>query len=95
MKEKFTPGPWRRGKAGGCVVSDSNENLTVRGAYESGCIEYYGGYLIGESMTPSNAALISAAPDMYRMLKVISEKDQSWKSLIDPVIKKALNEGGQ
>lgn len=64
MERKFTPGPWRIGKNYGCVVSDTNENLNIRGAYEEESQDYYGGYLIGESIEKANAQLISTAPDL-------------------------------
>lgn len=51
MSAQHTPGPIREGKAGtNSIVSDN----PVPGMGGSDCIEYYGGHLIGESITPSN-----------------------------------------
>ncbi|MGL4754509.1 MAG: hypothetical protein ACRCXB_19215 [Aeromonadaceae bacterium] len=50
---KHTPEPWRVGRVG-TVVSDTPVPL-MRG---SDAIEYYGGHLIGESITEANARRI-------------------------------------
>lgn len=60
----WTPGPWRLGKQGGSVVAD----VPVPEMHGSDCVEYYGGHLIAESITPSNAKLIAAAPDLVSLL---------------------------
>lgn len=59
METKHTPGPWRVGRAGS-VVSDA----PVPEMGGSDAIEFYGSHLIAESITPANAALIAAAPDL-------------------------------
>lgn len=51
-----TPGPWRLGRVGS-VVSDH----PVQGMSGSDAVEYYGGHLICESVTESNARLIVEA----------------------------------
>lgn len=61
-----TPGPWRLGKCGGSVVADVPIQDGICG---SDCVEYYGGHLIAESVTPSNAKLIAAAPDLLALLQ--------------------------
>jgi hypothetical protein len=65
-----TPGPWRIGKQGGSVVAD----IPIPEIGGSDCIEYYGGHLVAESITPSNAKLIAAAPDMLEALQFIVEQ---------------------
>ncbi len=68
MSEKFTPGPWRVGKCSSsmAVVVADFPVPEISGSDE---IEYYGGHLIAESITPANARLAAAAPDMYEALK--------------------------
>lgn len=68
MERKFTPGPWMVGEKGGCVVSLSNEALTISGSFDEDSAKYYGGYLIGESITTTNATLIAQAPTMLDAL---------------------------
>ena len=52
---KHTPEPWRVGRHG-TVVSDT----PVPGIGGSDAVEYYGGHLIGESITEANARRIVA-----------------------------------
>lgn len=52
---KHTPEPWRVGRPG-TVVSDT----PVPGMGGSDAVEYYGGHLIGESITEANARRIVA-----------------------------------
>ena len=52
---KHTPEPWRVGRPG-TVVSDT----PVPGMGGSDAVEYYGGHLIGESITEANARRIAA-----------------------------------
>ncbi len=68
-----TPGPWHEGTNDGAVVSD---NPTTRWDLEA-CkdhpemdkarlseVDYYGGYIIAESILPEDRPLIAAAPDL-------------------------------
>lgn len=57
-------GNWSAGKCGGCVVSDQAGG-GVPGSDE---VEYYGGYLICESIGRSNIPIVSAAPNMLKAL---------------------------
>lgn len=66
-----TPGPWRVGE-GSYVVAD-HPVPEIRGSEE---VEHYGGHLICESVSPSNARLIAAAPDLLEALKAILEADE-------------------
>lgn len=66
-----TKGKWKLGKTGGTVVSDyvpDNANGNT-GHAET---DYYGGFLIAESILfKADAKLIAAAPEMFQMLKTI------------------------
>jgi hypothetical protein len=59
-KFKGTKGKCKIGIAGS-VVSEGSESLTIGGAIEKEAIEYYGGNLICESVSNSNAELIADA----------------------------------
>lgn len=64
-----TPGPWRLGKNGG-VVADVP---IIGGPDGSDDVAYYGGHLICESVTESNARLIAAAPDLLAACEAIHD----------------------
>lgn len=65
VKKEYNLGNWSIGKYN-CVVSDlPDQGTPVRGACER---DYYGGYLIGESVSQANARLISAAPDLVEAI---------------------------
>ncbi len=69
----FTPGPWRIGKHGSVVtdhrVGPATDDVT----------KDYGGYVICETVTPSNAALIVAAPYMYELLRrIVQDPELYW-----------------
>ena len=61
----LTHGPWRVGKNGE-VVTDSVVGL---GPCDAETLEYYGGNVICETVTPSNAALIAVAPEILEILQ--------------------------
>lgn len=64
-----TPGNWQLGKTGGTVVTDviPDNALTHTGHSDK---EYYGGYLIAESiLSKDDAKLISSAPDLLNACK--------------------------
>ncbi len=65
---KFTPSPWRKGRVAGTIVADTPSSMP-RPQYGEREKEYYGGYLIAESILPEHEDIISAAPDMYEALK--------------------------
>lgn len=69
METKFTPGPWRIGRNCGAVVADTEEGICIPGAFGDDAKEYYGGYLVGESISPGNSALIAAAPELLEALE--------------------------
>jgi hypothetical protein len=59
---KWTKGEWRPGFNGLSVVSDCNNGLYLSGTTGELAIDYYGGNLIAESVTPCKAKLIAQAP---------------------------------
>lgn len=62
----FTPGPWRVGRDGS-VVADTPVGIRAAGGAED--VEYYGGYLVCETVSPSNARLIAQAPLLFELLQ--------------------------
>ena len=71
---KFTPGPWKHGKCGS-VVSESVEGIRFT---NDANFKAYGGYLVCETVTPSNARLISKAPEMLELLKDLVKTTITW-----------------
>ena len=62
MKEK-----WSKGKHAGCVVSDAPNPHG-----DNGGTEYYGGYLVAESIPrQDHVNLIAAAPDLLEALEEV------------------------
>jgi hypothetical protein len=86
---------WRRGKNGGCIVSNI---IPQRTQYKDSDFEsekeYYGGYLIAESIPDEKTLnLMLSAPDLLEALQNIENDDNSipstiWKMRND-AIKKA------
>jgi hypothetical protein len=63
----FTPGPWRLGNSHGIVIADTPVNEGGTGHDDT---DYYGGYLIAESIAKvSDAKLIAAAPELLEALQ--------------------------
>jgi hypothetical protein len=65
-----TPGPWREGKWGGSVVTDTPPDR-MGYVYE---ILWYGGYVICESASRTDISVISAAPDLLAACKAFVRK---------------------
>ena len=71
-----TPGPWRYVVLGrtkrrvemGAVVADSS---TRPGSDED--VQHYGGHMVCESVSPVNARLIAAAPDLLEALDALEK----------------------
>lgn len=66
---KHTPGPWSVGPKGGCVVSVAPIQDIPEGTGHAD-IEYYGGYLICESIWRNeDARLIAATPELLNAVR--------------------------
>jgi len=60
---KISKGKWSLGKQLGTVITDDGEGFPS--SYQGDSLEYYGGYVIAESISkPADAALIAAAPEL-------------------------------
>lgn len=84
MYINHTQGNWKVGKLPSVVITD--EPLLFNVATGHDAIDYYGGYLICESvLKPADARLISASPDLYyackEMLQAVANDDK--KAIID------------
>jgi hypothetical protein len=62
---------WRAGRAG-TVVSDVLPKDACGGSEDK---DYYGGYLIAESVAPSMVSLIAAAPELLEALEMVRDAD--------------------
>lgn len=85
---EHTRGPWRIGRAGS-VVAEVPPEGGVRGTDDP---SYYGGYLIGETITEANARLIAAAPEMLEALENLENDDchipsHAWVLVRDAIAK--------
>jgi len=57
METKHTPAPWKLGRMG-VVISENSKGIEIVGAMGKEAFEYYGGNLIGESISQANAKRI-------------------------------------
>ena len=65
---KGNNGKWEVGKGEMTVISDSSNNIPTDTGHDD--IQYYGGYLIAESIyNKEDAKLIAAAPDLLEALQ--------------------------
>jgi len=84
-----TPGNWQLGKTGGTVVTDviPDNALTHTGHADK---EYYGGYLIAESvLSMDDAKLIAAAPTMKKQLEqfaMLNENHPDFRAIAGLII---------
>ncbi len=70
-------GNWKKGKAGNSVVSDK-QTLPVQPITGHNEIDYYGGYLVAESIPDEDHQnLIAATPDLLEALESIENDDNS------------------
>jgi hypothetical protein len=59
----ISKGNWTLGKTGGSVITDNGEGFSPYTGHSD--VEYYGGYLIAESIQKKDdARLIAAAPEL-------------------------------
>ncbi len=71
---------WKPGKEAGCVVSDALNRHGVRD--EANHVEYYGGYLVAESIPKKEfVKLIGIAPEMYSKLEELERVIKEWPML--------------
>ncbi len=64
--------PWRAGNVGDAVVSDERLREQYPPHYSpEEEVEWYGGYLVAESIAPQNRPLIIAAPDLLEALEAL------------------------
>lgn len=94
-RSRRVPKPWRVGRKGLCAVISDAAVPTISGGDD---IEYYGGFLVAESIFPDHAPLIAAAPEMLDVLMTLENDggdipDWMWER-IRAVIAKALGEEG-
>jgi hypothetical protein len=67
MSER-TPGPWRVGKPGGCIVADTPIDGGVPGTDH---LEHYGGYLVAESMTEANVGYVLHVTEAHEPMREV------------------------
>ena len=82
-----TPGPWKIGE-GSYIITD-NPTPNIVGTIE-GSLEYYGGYIICESVALANTKLIAAAPDLYDVLNDILQYRAALEEFCPIEVEKAL-----
>lgn len=61
---QHTPGPWKFGKPSDAIISESCPKSCLHWEGDIECKEWYGGYVIAETVAPENKSLIIAAPDL-------------------------------
>lgn len=76
MRQCPTDGPYRPGNQNSVVVSDASNGLTLNGATGKRSVDYYGGNLIAESVSPCNVLLLSASWDLLRLLRNLVSRDR-------------------
>jgi hypothetical protein len=67
-------------------VSDSTKGLTIGGSYREESKQYYGGYLIAESVAEANAPILRTEPELLASLEemtkwAIAERDCFYEGL--------------
>lgn len=64
MSASHSGGNWTIGTHGAIVTDEPYED----GLSGYDAVDYYGGYMIAESVSPCNRPIFSASADMYRLL---------------------------
>jgi len=75
-KFKGVPGPWKVGRHTSEIIAENFPNdipISDSGHAE---VEYYGGYLIAESVERRNTSLIAAAPELLKSAIEVIESIQ-------------------
>lgn len=80
---------WTTGKCGSVVATEPYEGMPYGTGHSD--VDYYGGYLIAESIpTVAIANLIAAAPDMLEALENIENDDKHMPSTAWEMIQDAI-----
>lgn len=74
METKFTPGPWKIGNGSFIITENEIENCDFFTR------EYYGGYLVCESIHENNIDLISTAPELYNVLQEALDEEIAYNN---------------
>jgi len=80
---KHTPTPWRAGKVGDCIVSDQQVRIGRIEEVRSE-IDYYGGYIVAESMAPENRDFILTACNSHEALVEALKRIASGQCFVYP-----------
>lgn len=75
--DKATPGEWKVGHSCGSVVSDKPGGEMLYGTASPDAVEYYGGYLIGESIGEANREFIAKAKSDIQFLLSLARSTDS------------------
>jgi hypothetical protein len=59
--------PWKPAKCGGTIICDDNE----LGPHDEEALDYYGGFVVAETVAEKNMPLIMAAPALYEKSKQV------------------------
>lgn len=70
----FNKGVWRDGNTVDSIVTDMPEGIA-----RDEIADFYGGYVIAETVSGNNKPLIKAAPDMYRVLENLTQMARAWQ----------------
>ena len=89
MEKNYTPGNWTVGKYDNCVVSDKIPENYKPGSGHDG-VDYYGGFLIAESVRGNDVKLIAASKDLLEALQLLLPHAETIINNNHPDHKKAI-----